>query len=193
MSNDTEICIRMARVDDAPAIAGIYVDSWRETYAGILPVNALVRMSKTEQARSWRRLIDLANLRNPVFVASDIKSNLYGFASAGPSRDSALNFDAEIYTLYVSPGFTGQGIGTALMTAVFRLLSKAPQRGMIIWALADNPSRFFYESMGGRIVAERMHPVWGQSYREIAYGWDEIELPFTSGSSRSTFQPGNLG
>lgn len=190
MSEDREIGIRMARPGDAAAIAEIYVDSWRETYAGILPSSSLVRMSKAEQTRAWQRLLEQTNLRSPAFVASDASSNLYGFTSAGPTRDASLRFDAEIYTLYVAPGFAGQGIGTALMSSVFRLFSRATYKGMVIWALAENPSRFFYEAMGGKIVAERMHPVWSESYREIAYGWDSFEPEAMSRRSNSTFESG---
>lgn len=176
MDEDIRIGIRLARPDDAIAIANIFVDSWRETYAGLLPLNGLLRMSKTEQATTWTKTIRNSNLRSPTLVASDSNSTVYGFASAGPTRDKTLGFESEIYTLYVSPGFTGQGIGLALMSSIFRLFSKANYNGMIIWALSENPSRFFYEAMGGRIVAERQHPLWGGSYREIAYGWNSLEL-----------------
>lgn len=187
MSEDSEIGIRMARAGDATGIADIYVDSWRETYAGLLPTSALTRMSKADQTRHWQRHLEQANLRNPIFVASDAASNLYGFASAGPTRDQSLRFEAEVYTLYVAPGFTGQGIGAALMSSVFHLFSRSTCKGMIIWALADNPSRFFYETMGGRIVAERMHPVWGETYREIAYGWDSFEPEAMTRRANSAF------
>jgi L-amino acid N-acyltransferase YncA len=187
MSEDREIGIRMARAGDAGAIAEIYVDSWRETYAGLLPTSSLARMSKPDQTRHWQRHLEQANLRNPIFVASDASSNLFGFASAGPTRDQSLRFEAEIYTLYVAPGFTGQGIGTALMSSIFHLFSRSTYKGMIIWALADNPSRFFYETMGGKIVAERMHPVWGEAYREIAYGWDSFEPEALAKQSNSTY------
>lgn len=176
MDDVIRIGIRMARPADAGAIASIYVDSWRDTYAGILPDTGLLRMSKVAHARSWQRTIQSSNLRNPVLVASDEKSNLFGFASAGPTRDRTLPFDGEIYTLYVAPGRTGQGLGAALLTSMFRLFAKAHCRGMIIWALEENPSRFFYEAMGGRLVAERQHALWGKTMREIGYGWPTLDL-----------------
>jgi len=175
--NDTiRIGIRMARPADAPGIARVYVDSWRETYAGVLPDAGLLRMSKTEQTAGWTRTIKASNLRNPVLVASDEESNVYAFSSAGPSRDRSLPYEGEVYTLYVAPGWTGQGLGTALLSSVFRLFSKANCQGVVIWALGDNPSRFFYESLGGRIVAEREHAMWGRTMREVGYGWNALEL-----------------
>lgn len=176
MEDTVRIGIRMARPTDAADIAGVYVDSWRDTYAGILPDAGLLRMSKSDHAVSWTHSIKQSNLRNPVLVAADTKSNIYGFASAGPSRERTLGLEGEVYTLYVAPGWTGQGIGAALLASIFRLFAKGGTNGMIIWALADNPSRFFYEAMGGQIVAERDHPMWGKTLREIAYGWPNLDL-----------------
>lgn len=176
MSETVRIGIRMARPTDAADIANVYVESWRETYAGILPDAGLLRMSKADQTASWARAIKQSNLRNPVLVASDAQSNIYGFASAGPSREKSLPYEGEVYTLYVAPGWTGQGIGAAMLSSVFRLFSKGGYNGMIIWALADNPSRFFYEAMGGKLAAERDHPMWGKTLREIGYGWSDLSL-----------------
>ena len=44
----------------------------------------------------------------------------------------------------------------------------------IIWVLAANPSRFFYEAMGGKRVGEREEKMWGTKLREIAYGWPDL-------------------
>ncbi len=176
MEETIRIGIRIARPTDAADIAHVYVESWRDTYAGLLPDAGLLRMSKTDHAATWTRTIKQANLRNPILVAADTKSNIYGFASAGPTRDKSLPFEGEVYTLYVAPGWTGQGIGAGLLASLFRLFSKGGYNGMIIWALADNPSRFFYEAMGGQLVAERPHPMWGKTFREIAYGWPKLDL-----------------
>lgn len=176
MSDTVEIAVRLARTEDAAGIASIFVDSWRETYAGILPTRALATMSTDQQERYWSSTIRHANLRNPVFVASAADGQLFGFCSAGPNRDRVLPQEAEIYTLYVAPGHTGQGIGTALMQSAFQFLSRAQCRSLVIWALSENPSRYFYEVMGGKRVAERMHPLWGGAYPEVAYGWDTLDL-----------------
>ena len=62
------------------------------------------------------------------------------------------------------------------MSSVFRLFSKSNFKGIVIWALAENPSRFFYVSMGGQLIAERLHPMWGQTLREIGYGWSKLDF-----------------
>jgi L-amino acid N-acyltransferase YncA len=176
-AEDIPLTIRMARRADAANIARIYVESWRDTYANILPGAALTAMSPKAETGSWAATIMRQSMRNPVLVAADVQDRLYGFLSAGPARDRSLSFDAEVYTLYVAPGHTGQGIGTALLDWCFNLFRRAGHRSAIIWALADNPSRFFYEHQGGKCVAERAIRVFGEVQREIGYGWRNMQ-PF---------------
>lgn len=176
-TDEIPLTIRMARRADAASIAGIYVESWRETYPSILPGAALTAMSSKAETQFWAGAIMRQSMRNPVLVASDAQDQLYGFLSAGPSRDRSLHFDAEVYTLYIAPGHTGQGIGAALLDWCFNLFRRAGHRSAIIWALADNPSRFFYERQGGKVVAERGIKVFGEVQREVAYGWRNM-APF---------------
>jgi L-amino acid N-acyltransferase YncA len=174
MTDAISLSIRMARRADATCIANIFVDSWRDTYAGILPDSALIGLSTARETQSWSRTIARQSMRNPVLVAADASERIYGFTSAGSSRDASLPYQGEVYTLYVAPGHTGQGIGRALLNWTFRLFKRSGFSGAIIWALADNPSRFFYESQGGSIVAERTIQVFGSAQREIAYGWPSL-------------------
>ena len=44
----------------------------------------------------------------------------------------------------------------------------------VIWVLADNPARFFYERMGGKRAGERDERLWGALLHEIGYGWSEL-------------------
>ena len=44
----------------------------------------------------------------------------------------------------------------------------------IIWVLAGNPSRFFYEVMGGKITEIREETLWGTTLKEISYGWIDL-------------------
>ena len=41
--------------------------------------------------------------------------------------------------------------------------------------LADNPARYFYAAMGGRVVAERSQALWGKPLQQAAYGWPDLE------------------
>jgi hypothetical protein len=48
---------------------------------------------------------------------------------------------------------------------------------MLVWVLADNPSRRFYEALGGAPVRTQHIEFGGTLLEEIAYGWrDTIVL-----------------
>src|SRR6185437_15712119 len=62
------VSVRQARPEDAALIAQVYVDSWLDTYAGILPHRLLCSMTPNGQAARWRSAIR-ARGRESVFVA----------------------------------------------------------------------------------------------------------------------------
>ncbi|MFO1236095.1 MAG: GNAT family N-acetyltransferase [Alphaproteobacteria bacterium] len=167
-------CVRAALRDDATAIARIFVESWRESYAGLLPANYLVRLSEVRQRLLWTREIVHAGPRDGVVVAEHETYGVIGFASFGPARDSAVGYDGEVYTIYVDPNHLGGGVGHALIRAAFARLTADGFRSAVVWALKGNPARYFYENEGGRLVAERPGAIAGKPVREIAFGFADI-------------------
>ena len=168
--------IRIDSPDDARAIAHIHVDTWRSTYAGILPGAYLVQMDIARQFRMWRHTIRSSGNRHDVLVAESADGQVVGFASCGPARrDGAPHraaHDGEIYTLYVAVDYQGQGHGARLLTACLDAMRRRGMASAIVWVLAENPSRFFYEAQGGQKIAERIESFAGTGLAEFAYGWD---------------------
>lgn len=171
----TGITFRKARPGDADAIARIYVESWRDTYPSLLPAKLLLGLTLEGQTARWRSAIMMA-ARESVFVVEDDKQTVLGMTSLGRARDSALGYDGEIYTLYVHPLVTGRGIGRALLSGGFGALSENGFGGCVIWAHAQNPARFFYEAMGGRLAGERTTSMMGAPVPEAAFGWPKLAL-----------------
>jgi GNAT superfamily N-acetyltransferase len=176
------LTIRKARPSDAEAVARIYVESWRDTYPLVLPARLLSSMTIEGQSARWRNAIAIA-AREAVFVAEDDKGKTLGMASMGRARDSGLGYDAEVYTLYVDPLMTGRGVGRALLAGAFAALSERGHVRCVIWAHAGNPARFFYEAMGGKLVAERTTSMMGVPVPEIAFGWTKLALAEASRSN----------
>jgi len=173
------ITIRRARPADAEAVARIYVESWRDTYPGVLPARLLLSMTVEGQTARWRNAIAIA-ARESVFVAEDNRNNVLGMTSMGRARDSDLGYDAEIYTLYVHPFVTGCGVGRALLTGAFSALAQKGFVNCVIWAHAKNPARYFYEAMGGKLIAERANTMMGVAVPEAAFGWYKLVVSETS-------------
>jgi len=167
--------VRTACDDDAATIAGIYIDAWRTAYAGLLPDRVLLDMSHSRQRIGWSRQIGGGDT---VLVALDGRRDVVGVASGGRCRDRRFPGAGEVFTLYVSPAHQGQGHGKALLDAILNALGQSGSTSALLWVLARNPSRFFYEAMGGIRIAERDEAIWGVVLPEIAYRW---ALPPSSG------------
>ncbi|HEY3638404.1 MAG TPA: GNAT family N-acetyltransferase [Rhizomicrobium sp.] len=167
--------IRVALPDDAASVARVYVESWHDTYAAILPKKLLCAMTPKGQTARWRAAI-AASRREQVLVAECSQFGIVGMSSLGPCRDPALGYDGEVYTLYVDPGFLGHGAGRALLRAGFLNLHERGFSSCMVWAHAHNPARFFYEAMGGRLVAERVQAMMGDPVPEAAFGWRKLAL-----------------
>lgn len=168
--------IRPATPSDVEAIAHIHVEAWRSAYAGIIPDAYLVRMDVAGQRGMWRSTLQGGGRGHHVIVAELGDGEVAGFASCGPARRDMLPrrapYDGEVYTLYVAVDHHGHGHGKRLLAACFDTLRDQDKTAALVWVLAANPARFFYEAQGGRKVAERIESFAGADLPELAFGWD---------------------
>jgi GNAT superfamily N-acetyltransferase len=185
------IRIRRASRSDATAIARVHVETWQSAYAGLLPDSMLVGMSDMRQAAWWRRLLSDPGEARGVFVADDEDMGVVGFGSCGLVRDKPEGLDpstslrtggreirvGEVYTLYVEPDFQNQGLGRRLLDALFRQLRADGCDTAVLWMLAANPTRFFYEGLGGEPVGHRVDTMAGADVEEMAFAWRDLAAP----------------
>ncbi len=176
--------IRPARASDAAGIARVYVDTWRDTYAGLIPVPALVGLSHRRLTQIWAEELARPASGQVVVIANDVASGIVGFGSCGKMRGDALPYKGEVFTLYVLPDFQGDGIGRRMLGRLFATLSARGMNSAVIWVLAANPARFFYQTMGGKLTAVREQRFWGVDLREWAYGWTDLRTTFASSGKR---------
>jgi ribosomal protein S18 acetylase RimI-like enzyme len=169
--NDLALSLRQARLSDAADLARIYIESWQDTYAGLLPHSLLSGMSLDAHTRRWQNQL---KHQGCVIVAEDRDFGVIGLASLGNARDGSLGFDGEVYTLYVDPAFIGQGAGRALLHGAFAALKERDLTSCLIWSHARNNACFFYEAIGGQRVAERTTRMGGAPTPEIAFGWKRL-------------------
>ena len=175
--------IRRASGTDARAIGRVHVETWQSTYAGLLPDAMLARMSEARQSAWWSQLLKDPGEARGIFVADDKDMGVVGFGSCGPVRDLPEGLDGtevrvgEVYTLYVESDFQNQGFGRRLLDALFRQLRVDGCDTAVLWMLAANPTRFFYEGLGGARVGERVDTMGGIDVDELAFAWSDLEAP----------------
>lgn len=164
--------IRPAVLADVDAIARVHVESWRTTYAGIVSAEFLANLSYERRAETWRN--NLESQHQSYLVVAERESELVGFAVGGPNRETEDEYAAELYAIYLLAGEQGQGTGRALFNAVVAELKRRGLASLLVWVLAANPARKFYEALGGQSVREKQIEIGDQSLTEVAYGWKTL-------------------
>ena len=150
------IAIRSARPPDAAAIAAVHVAAWRSAYPGILPPDFLARLSVPRQATFYDSAIrgsegvHVATVSGLDLGPGGGAERVVGFATSGLVRGRDRPADSEIGTRYVLDDWRERGLGRQLMRAAAAHLAALGCRSTYLWVLRDNPSRWFYERLGGR-------------------------------------------
>jgi ribosomal protein S18 acetylase RimI-like enzyme len=181
---DNVVRIREALLADAKAIARVHVESWQSAYAGLIPTSVLSQMSWRSHADAWSGALRRRASRQAILVAERGGSEIIGFGSCGPARSTPLPHAGEVYTLYVTPEHQDLGIGRDLLNRLFDALVERGFNSAMVWVLADNPARFFYEAMGGRRIAERDETLWKTVLHQAAYGWTDLSAARSRGEVR---------
>ncbi len=173
-----------------------HVAAWRSAYAGILPETYLAKLSAVREAASYQSGIAARANGHAAFVAIADEADtpegirtppgglVVGFVTGGRSRRPELA-DGEVETLYVLDDWRERGLGRRLMRAMAAHLHALHCRNALVWVLADNPSRWFYERIGGRTVALQAICVAGQDVTQQAMLWEPVEslLSATAGTN----------
>ncbi|HEU5161088.1 MAG TPA: GNAT family N-acetyltransferase [Streptosporangiaceae bacterium] len=122
--------IRAARRDDMAAVAAVfahYVSDTVVTFEEIAPTVA-----------DWRRRLTELTERGLPFLVAEIGGEVVGFAFAGPWRGKpAYRYSVED-SVYLAPGWTGKGLGRALLDALLARCRAAGVR-QVIAVIAAGP------------------------------------------------------
>ena len=155
-------------------MARVHADSWRTTYRGIIVDSILNDLSYELRERRWHSALTEHRDQNFIHVAESDDGRVVGFVAAGKEREGRPDFQAEIFAIYVLQEFHGRGCGRALMLASAERLLQEGMRSMLLWVLVENPSRGFYERLGGKRLEEKQITIDGESLTEVAYGWADL-------------------
>lgn len=171
---EREITIRLATLADAPQIASVHVSSWRSSYRGIVPDAVLDGLSVEDRSERWRENLALDVDKSWFTLVAEGAGGIVGFASAGPIRSPDPVYGGELGALYLLATHQRLGLGRRLVSEAARRSREAGMDSMLVWVLRDNPSRGFYEALGGEYVREQLITIGDAELVEFAYGWRDI-------------------
>jgi len=171
------LVIRPAVPSDAEAIAKVHVESWRTAYKGIVADDFLAALSYERRAEGWR-----SGLTNPTALSgvslAETAGQTVGFAAYGRERENDPLYQGELYAIYLLQEWRGQGIGRRLWDAAVADLRRQGINALLLWVLANNPARRFYECLGGQYIREKEIDIGQQRLLEVAYGWPDLSADF---------------
>ncbi|WP_260682012.1 GNAT family N-acetyltransferase [Alkalicoccobacillus porphyridii] len=165
--------IRNAVKQDAAGIAKVHVDCWRTTYKGLMPDSLLDNLSYEQRQEQWEN--GIGTPQQILFVAEDENQEIVGFA-CGSKRESAKEPHAgDLMAIYVLEEHQGKGFGKELTAQIFNRLHELGCQTVYVEVLAENKSKFFYESLGAKLYQEEQMSIMGEDLDVLIYQWKSYD------------------
>ena len=162
------ITIRRANPTDAEQIAAVHDDAWREAYRGLIPGGELERMIARRGPDWWRRAV----AQGSRLLVFSLHGKIGGYVSYGRNRALSMDFDGEIFELYLLPEYQGMGFGARLFRAGRADLAAHGLDTMLVWTLSDNVRAVeFYRRRGGLEVRRASEHFGGEKLGRLAFGF----------------------
>ncbi len=172
-----DIIIRNAVAEDAPEIANVHLNSWREAYRNLLPQEFLDQLPLTFKRRMimWKQA---ATMKDRALYVAENKSGIVGFSVLAPAQDKEMNEYGELGAIYLLEKFKGKGIGAALLKSGMKQIMEWQYSKAYCWVLQDNPSIQFYEKSGAVFNGmTKIDEIGGKKVTELCYEWKNLN-PF---------------
>lgn len=139
------LTVRPARTDDADAMASVHVESWQQTYQGLMRDEVLNDPGMfPARRRFWNAVLTDERYRSFRAAVAEADGAVVGIALAGPGTEPDVAWDAQLYVLYLLEAFHGSGAGRRLMDTVLPVGDAAG-----LWVADPNPrAQAFYAKQG---------------------------------------------
>jgi RimJ/RimL family protein N-acetyltransferase len=163
----TQLVVRSARVEDAPAIAEVHVTAWQVGYAHLMPAEFLASLDVAEREERWRSMLTRTPRAETLVAERDARIvGICGYGEArdlddgvsrkgrrveGVSRKGRRDEDGtgELWMINVHPDAWGTGVADPLLEAAVKGLRTLGYTSAVLWVLEGNArARRFYERHG---------------------------------------------
>ena len=163
------IIIRKATLDDIEEVALLHVNSWYETYKGIISQSYLENM-KNNLVKRIERMRNEFNLR--MMIVAVIDNEIVGFSEFVLSNEFSkdLDIDCELCGLYIKNDYKNLGLGSKMFEYVVNVFKENNKKKMGLLCVKENiPAISFYEKKGGILTKEKTFTIDNQEYSEVSY------------------------
>lgn len=162
--NDTDICI--ATFKDALSIAEVHVQGWKETYTGMVKQEILDELNVLDKEQLWKEICRSPDHQLFIYTENGV---VKGFLDGYLNPESNI---AEILAFYLLKEVQKQGVGRELFQKFYQCVLNQSYAFIRLEVFNKNPSRFFYEKMGAKLIGEAELPEFGFGITELLYQWE---------------------
>ncbi len=177
MKQNPEVKIRSAQTGDEAELANAHLNSWRETYKGLVPQDYLDNLPLSFKRRmTWFRSV-ISKPSEYVLKVAEAKEGIVGFALLAEGRDADRAGYAELGAIYLLEKYKGQGVGFALMSSGFNQMKDRGFKKAYCWVLKDNPTLSFYERTGAKSNGQTKTEIFdGIETTDLCLEWADLNV-----------------
>ncbi|MES2277673.1 MAG: GNAT family N-acetyltransferase [Bacteroidota bacterium] len=159
-----DFVVRLATVNDIPALSALHVQVWNETYWN-------VKRTPTLKTRQWQWAEQFKEPADDWFcyVIVNPDGELIGFAKGKKyASDDLPAYSGELNKIYLLLPYQRLGFGRRLVIKVAEHFINIGITTMVLFGEPHNPSIRFHEAIGGK----RLYASNGEFHG--GYGWDDL-------------------
>lgn len=165
--------VRPGSLGDEGEIANVHTQAWQQSYREIIPESYLATMPlQFHRRQSWWKHVLSGNTETKLFVAESAQHGVIGFIAVEPGRDPDLQGQGEVGAIYCLNEYKNKGIGSALFKMGLADLASRGFKKCYLWVLEENPTRIFYERVGGVLLSKTKSIELGSLLVEVGYEWE---------------------
>lgn len=173
-----DLTLRHPDPTEALLLSRVHIQSWQETYTGIMPAQYLNNLEEIEgesRLKMWQGRLTHPQERERIWIATRNQIPV-GFVMTGAARDKDSQGKGEIFAIYLLRSSQKLGLGKALLQAGFSSLLNEGLDSASLWVAESNPTRGFYEKMGGQIQARKVDTCGAaKGISQVRYFWPDLQ------------------
>ena len=152
----SEVTFRAGGKKDAQIISQLHIESWQNSYRGILTDAFLDEAIVDNRTKFWTQRLAEEPDEHTYLLIAERDGKAIGFVCA--IKDEEERWGTLIDNLHVLSSAQGLGLGRKLMREAAGWIEQQDANGdMYLWVYKENrQARAFYEKVGGNPVEERV-------------------------------------
>lgn len=166
------VIVRRLELADAEAAAALHIETWLDTYRGLIPDSRLDALNLKDSLANWNRILTQSDSRYQLFNAGAFQEGkLVGIAGCGKPRED-WGYDSELWAINVPKRYQHIGAGKAMIRACVQHALSFGARNMYLYCLIGNDNAMQFYHYLGAVDTDRIKVSDGHQDRALV--WNDL-------------------